>query len=93
MADSELFGLDWNGDRILEFYQPRCSEFAQEIADGSREKKNLREITPLPEGWEFVIEKQLRINLPRSEMPRFRRIYGYVGTAQTTDSEGTLTPM
>ena len=91
--DQKLSGLDWGGYRITEFYQPSCAEFAQDIADGRREKKNLREFTPLPGGWEFVVEHQLKINLPRSEIPRFRRIYGYVGNAQTTDSEGTIAPM
>ena len=40
-----------------------------------------------------MVGKQLKINLPRTEVPRFRRIYAYIGKAQTTDSEGALTPL
>ena len=91
MVAKPVFGIDWN--EIAEFYQPSCSEFAQSVADARREKINLREIIPIPDSWEILYEKQLKAQLPRNQISRFRRIYGYLVTAQSTDSDGTLTPV
>ena len=91
MADLPIFGIDWDGVEISDFYQPSCAEFAHELADARRKQYNVRESTPMPAGWELVLGKHLKLELPRGQIPRFRRIYGYIGTAQMAESEGTLT--
>ena len=88
-----ISGIDWGDSEISEFYQPSCAEFAHELADARRKQYHVREITPLPSGWELAIDKQLKIEFPSDRIPRFRRIYGYIGTAQSADSEGTQTPV
>lgn len=73
------------GDEVSEFYRPSSAEFAQVVSGRRRAKSNLRDSTQMPGGWGLAIEKHLKVKLPRNEVPRFRRIYGYVGTAQSTD--------
>ena len=92
MSKLPVCGFGPNEVDATEFYQPSRDEFAKELADSMRNRHDVREIIPLPDGRGLVFDKHLTLELPRGGIPRFRRIYGYIGTAQSSESGGALTP-
>lgn len=93
MSD-RFYGYSSCGDKIDTIQDPSLLGQARALAVARHNRTNIEKAIVLPADWSLDYrDGQVLLTVPERCANHYRRVYGFVGACNDTDSRGTATPL